>query len=546
VELSFLISAVRRYWWLPLATMVLFAFLATQVTGGGVEQYKSRALVSITPPSDAGAAISFNNNSDRYIAGQLSLITSESMADRVATQVGGGASAAAMKRLIVVAQLPASDVVEMAVITDDAEQSQRIVAAYVDQYFEVLTDQVKNQQKPGVDAIDAQIKAVESLLATANKEAEELLRPYRPEPGDAIGTLTVPTLDQLDPALATRRANLQSEFQELTTSRNQLDLSSNLQVTSNIVQRATLADAPEPQSRRLLLIAGALAGLALGLATAVVLARLSPRVLDEEQLEDTLGRPLAAAYPRFAQLGKSRSPILAPLPANVSGVVDSLCVRAESMARSHDALVVVVAGTERSAGTTTLAASMANRFAANGAQTLLVDVDVRHPELSRVFAIDTPGLPALLSARPSETSKTRQRNSVDPFASTSIPGLRLLGLGPKGDTTVIRRQNVGDIIDRTIEQAQVVVFDVGPAIETASSVEFAQLADALVLAVPFDRQRVDRLEELGDRLADRVDALLPVAMPAAARSSRRGASRGPKTSAEVVDVVEPVERELSV
>ena len=80
-----MINAIRRFWWVPLVGMVLGGLAASTLTTDALPRFKSRALLSISPPSDASAAISLNNNSDRYIAGQISLITSESMAARVAT-----------------------------------------------------------------------------------------------------------------------------------------------------------------------------------------------------------------------------------------------------------------------------------------------------------------------------------------------------------------------------------------------------------------------------------------------------------------------------
>lgn len=539
MELSFLIKALRRYWWIPLVGMVLGGLAASALTTDALPRFKSRALLSISPPSDASAAISLNNNSDRYISGQISLITSESMAARVATEVGDGAVASAMQSLIVAGQLPSSDIVELTVAGNSPEVARKIVDAYVTQYFQTIKSQLADSQAPGVTALDAQLKTISAQLDQIDADITNLLKPYIDRASTAVGSQNVfiPGIDQINPSLDSRRQLLLSQYQQLSTQRDQLQLSSSLQITSQVVQAATLATFAESQTGSLKLIAGVLAGFALGLAIAVIVARTSSRVLDDEQAAEALGRPIVAEFPRAPQLAKSRRALLEPLPANVVRMVDSLCVRAESFARGSEALVVVVSGTERSAGTTTLAAALANRFASNGAQTLLVDVDPRHPELTRLFAPLSAGVPGLL-ALGSKTPATRTRargGTLDPFEPTSIPGLRMVGLGAKGESTAVRRQNVQEIIDVASAQASVVIFDVGPALDVASSFQFIQLADAVVLAVPLDRQRVDRLEELGEQLSGRHQMLLPVTMPSSIRRRARRATAGRVDDSALVD-----------
>jgi Mrp family chromosome partitioning ATPase len=176
--------------------------------------------------------------------------------------------------------------------------------------------------------------------------------------------------------------------------------------------------------------------------------------------------------------------------------------------------VVVVVGSERSAGTTTLAVAMATRFAVTGSQVLLIDADVRHPAITGAFARGRPGIAALASLALSDRSALRQAGSIDPFAPTSVPGLSVVGLGPKSTTAPLRRQNVLDVVVAAKAHSPVVVFDGGPLLGSATTVHLAQLADAVVLAVPLARQRLDELASVTRQTSLLEGEVIVVDMPA--------------------------------
>jgi Mrp family chromosome partitioning ATPase len=56
-----------------------------------------------------------------------------------------------------------------------------------------------------------------------------------------------------------------------------------------------------------------------------------------------------------------------------------------------------VVGTQRNAGTTTLALSMAGRFARTDLNSVIIDFDSHDPELTELFASETGGIPTVLA-----------------------------------------------------------------------------------------------------------------------------------------------------
>ncbi len=91
MELSFVISALKRYWWLFIGAVLLGTLSGAELRGETQTSYESKALLSIAPPSVSPSTA--ESSSDRYVAGQLLVLSSESSAAAVAEAIGDGATA---------------------------------------------------------------------------------------------------------------------------------------------------------------------------------------------------------------------------------------------------------------------------------------------------------------------------------------------------------------------------------------------------------------------------------------------------------------------
>lgn len=263
----------------------------------------------------------------------------------------------------------------------------------------------------------------------------------------------------------------------------------------------------------ILLAGGFFAGGFFGLIAAVVLARMSPCVLDLREASEVLQQPMDR-LPKDRSLSMNLLETLGEPSDRVRAVVDGLCARAEAYGPADEPLVVAVTGTRRSAGTSTLAASMSARFAASGRSVVLVDADPRNSELSHLLAPHGPGKSALRAQAQGKPSHYPDGSGRSPFVSTSIGGLRFVGASSNGDGSPLRRKDVGDIVEAaSVVGAEVVVFDDGPLSGAASTSQLAQTADVVVLAVPLRRQDRRGLAAAARQLQNRKGELLAVATP---------------------------------
>ncbi|MEZ5252190.1 MAG: hypothetical protein R2713_24160, partial [Ilumatobacteraceae bacterium] len=328
-----------------------------------------------------------------------------------------------------ISQIISTDVINITVTTPDPALAEDIAESYVDEYFDALRAQVTDAQADDIEQLTAQLEGIERDLGAVDDDIQEVFEDVLSSvPTDPNANVFVPDLSQLRPDLETRRVILSAEYERVAIALDQLELDSRLRITSRLVQEASPAVLADTASGAMLPAAGLLAGTMIGVALAVMAAAASRKSVDARQVAEVLDRPIVAELPRARSLRTARRSMIDAVPVNVARAVEELAVLAETHARPGESFSVLVVGAERAAGSTTLAALLAGRYATHGSQTLLVDVDVRDSELTRLFAVGSPGLRGLL-ALDDEQPTSKRAKRIDPFTSTSIPGLSVVGIG---------------------------------------------------------------------------------------------------------------------
>ncbi|MEI2697296.1 MAG: hypothetical protein V9E94_02730 [Microthrixaceae bacterium] len=501
MELPFLLSAMRRYIWVVVLGALLGALPGIALAMTASEYYESRAVLLIAPPTDARSLAPVAADPDRYLAGELSVL--ESYSDQVAEQLDD-VSAGEVGASVSFEQQPDTDVVVVVARADSAREAQQIAQTYTDVYFEGLRAQLASVRAPELAELEAQMAEVQTQLTDVDARIEQALAPYRDR-------TAVPTVEQVAPALASEKELLVTRYNELSTSHS--ELGAGLQASSRVVRDATLPTEASASSGKALVLIGSIVGAFLGTVIAVALARFSRNVLDTEQAEEILGQPVVGAMPVRPEIDDDPASMLAAPDQRAAGFLSTLAVRVEAAAGADDALSVLVASTGPGAGASTLAASLARQIAASGPRVLLVDADRRHPEIG------------LLATRGSRRRDGRNFATLAPNLQVCSLGDLLPGTSER-DTT--RMFDATAVISKATAEADVVIFDGGALMDSASTVQLSRACSLTVLALAEHlpvKQLVIAAEELSNR------RVLPVWMPEP--PSRRRRSSKPRPPAPV-------------
>jgi Mrp family chromosome partitioning ATPase len=512
VELGFIAAAVKRYA-LLVAVLGILGLAAGFVASRRSETlYEASSVMLVLPPSNASSTL-FTGDPDRYVDAEVSTMGSEAVQQLVVTALPSE-TPASLGAAIRFAKRSNSDVVVITASTDSPLRSQQIANAYADAYLGYSHAEADKATLPNpqLDSVNKQLDALEATLAQLTRKIRDAL------PQGAID------LSQSDDtvSLAQRDATL-LEYQRLLDTKTKLVENSDVQVNSAIIDKAARPGVPVSGSSKLLLALGLVGGLGLGVAAALLQARFTSEVVDPAQVEELLGRPIAAHVPRVRPAPLDFNDLALSPPDGIVEPLERICVGVQSAA-SGDVLHVAVTGTVRGVGASSLCAAMAGRFARRGSRTLLIDGDHVDPALSEQFdSVNGKGLTRLLHGRGGRGTggnATVHGMSV----ATKLPELRVLGIGGTNNDHTLMRSDIAALFELLDVAGSVYVLDAGPMLDTAVSLEIVRHADAVVVLMPEAHQESWQLAAIRRSLSDSRVVVLPVvtAVHPASRSRSHG------------------------
>jgi len=503
MELSFIFDAVRRYLWIVVMFAVLGSLPALAIQLGADAEFESRAVLLVVPARDARVQINVTNENERYVLGQLAVLQSRALAERVAVSLDDGTTASALLSTLSLNHIPETDIVEVVVRTPVPERSSTIADAYVDAYVASLSEPVDIARSPEIGVLDDELSDIRERLSTVDGAIGEAMAPFLVIDGDPTGSRLqqIPTPAQVVPSLVSEQQILLTEYDQALTARNELQRGSVLRVSTEVIERATTPLDPIGGRGGLLMVAGALVGGFLGVLSAVILARLSSRVASRRSVEEMLGGPMLGpvSFPRFDRHGLAT--VSQGLTSGQHELVDALRIRAEADAPPGAPLLVVVAGAESCGTVSPLAAALAARWAVEGVTTLLIDANFGDPSISRELAPDRPGIHELLHVESGENASV-----ADVATPTKIHLLAVVG--PGSGRGPFRRQDAEWLV-ASASGTDVIVIDVGGLMESTAGLQFAAIADMVVLVVSH-RARTSSVKSAQRYLANSDTLLLPV------------------------------------
>jgi len=278
-----------------------------------------------------------------------------------------------------------------------------------------------------------------------------------------------------------------------------------------VVQKADEATKVGPQTVRNGVIAFVL-GLVLALGLAFLRDALDSRVRSVDKFREGLGLRLLGNIPRPSK--KLRGAGLVMLAAPTSHDADQfrlLRVGVDLANRDHQARTIMVTSPVGGEGKSTTVANLAVALARVGHHVVLVDFDLRRPNLHRLFELgDPPGLTdvelgdvALEDAlRPITLPAldTTPRNGSR--AGARVGKLEVLPAGHAlQDPDLLGEQPAAGIFQNLRGRADLVLIDSAPLLPSGDAIALSAQVDAMILVVRLDTLRKSAFDNLRRTLA---------------------------------------------
>lgn len=509
--ISFAQMLARRWW------AVVLLGIAGTVLGGVISytqppRYQSTVTLQLNPSAQSaflpytGEASPVTNLAASYREVLRSRAFGEVVVERLNLPVSPEAVASAIRADLV----PNTNILRLTVQWGHPDDAQQLAQSIAEIF---ITENLRQQQaQPG-----AQSRLAEMEESARQMQGRiEALRRQRDRQDQAVarGDLTrLSELSELDSRLSSLESSYASLLVEINRARSSLN-------TAAILDNATPGQpaAPLPMSRALPL--GLLVGLAAAVGLAYLLESLDDCIRGPDEVVAIDGRaPLAVIGHLEAARGQraSKTPRLVVLEEPRSAVAEAFRVlrtnlRFTSLDRPPGILVVTSADARE--GKTLVAANLALAMAQAGARVLLVDADLRHPSVPRLFGL--PGEPGLVDAvaervqaRTAVLAGTAEGSSApgepEPdgrapapvLQMSGVPGLSVLPAGPTPPDPgeLLGSSVAGQLLDDLRRQWDVVVVDTAPLMPVADTLPVAARADAAVVVARSGQTRRSALQQ---------------------------------------------------
>lgn len=268
-----------------------------------------------------------------------------------------------------------------------------------------------------------------------------------------------------------------------------------------------------PPSRPARTAIAAVLGLMLGLALALVLHHLDSRLRTRDEVHEALRVPIVAEVPMLSRAQRSPGRIAVidqPLGIHADGYraarsalthIPSHRVPGEWSPQSRKGIdaavaesprVVLVTSGHAGEGKTTTIANLAASFAEAGQQVLVLDADLRSPDVHQHFDVpQAEGISNYLGS-PGDYS-------VDSLVRpTSVRGVWVITAGTRLDRPTSLVSRLGPLLDAARGRADVVLVDSAPLLAASDVFDILPMVDTVLLVV-----RSGRLTEAsGARVAE--------------------------------------------
>ena len=437
------LSAIRAHPWV--FTLITLAAVAASVGFLAVREdtYEATAnvLVEAVPQED----LTFRNlpvirdtgDPVRTAQTAASLLESRTAADRAAEQLGGELSGREIfENRIEVNPEGESNILAITATGDTPEEAARVANEYTGAALEVRSEQLKEDAKLVIAQLEARLDAT-------------------------------PTADQVT------RAELASQLEQIRLITSQGDPT--LVLSEEAIQPTGASGTPAP----VVVILALLAGLTLGSGTAFLLELLTRRVRDEDEALAIYPLPVLARVPLLPDRSR-RGPDQSAwyMPPSIREPVLTLSVQLQQADRASTSVVMVTSASTGD-GKTTSAINLAVSLATTGKRVVLLDFDLRKPQVGPALGM---------------TDMRRTRDLIDRNVSlgrllthpSELRTLRVLAVGFEPEDAHLREQ-ASAALPKLIQQARsladYVVVDTPPLGEVSDALRLGNAVDGVLLVV---------------------------------------------------------------
>ena len=368
---------------------------------------------------------------------------------------------------------------------------------------------------PAVKEGQAQLSTLDKQIAASGQAVKDgIYRSYQiallQEQGLAkeLNQVSDQTLNEQDRRIQFNQLDrdskaLRVQLDSLTQRYNQISSAANIhQNTITKLDDARVPGAPISPNMMKNMVVALVLGIALSVGIAILREIFDDRVRSPDDVERKLGVPLLGITPMVDEDTLTKR---GPNPINEAYASIRTSLDFALPARTHN--VLMITSSQMGEGKSTSSVAIAKNFAALGQKVLLVDSDLRKPNVASQF-----GLPRSKQGFVEVLSGEAQLRDV--LLPVGIENLDVLPVGniPLNPVEVLSSHLLTDFIDKYREEYALILFDSAPVMGLADSPLLSRAVDGVVFVVEANRIQFGQSKTAIRRLRDAHARMLGVVL----------------------------------
>ncbi|HZD38308.1 MAG TPA: hypothetical protein VE664_06680 [Actinomycetes bacterium] len=386
------------------------------------------------------------------------------------------------KNLVAVA-VPGTTQIDVSFTDPDPQLAADLVGGYVRAYADRRNAADAAITKQAVRSLQEQYDRYYQQVTTLGQQAES-------EAGRSAAHTPSQTTQQ---RLAAANSNLTSVANQINTVNAAQSFQSQ---STDVLGQPTVTQPGRRPGRVLFITTGVLLGLLIGVAIALIVDALRPKLLTPEDVEEATGLRVAGSVPavaRRAQAVAVRDRPHGPTAEGFHWTRASL----ERQGVGRDCNVVAVISAEGREGRSTVAANLALSLARQRRSTVLVSADLRGGGAEKLFGVPAgaPGLADIVESPSSEQATRMLLWSVRECLWVLPPGQPA-----SSPAELLASPRFPEAIARLRESGAVIILDTPPATWSADALQVAGAADGVILVARSGHSKRQVATEMADDL----------------------------------------------
>ncbi len=487
-ELRRYLALFWHFAWILLVTTVLAASIALLVSLRTTPTYQAvtRVLINEAPATKSSDYASILT-SERLALTYAQLLTTDKVLSGVIAELDLPTNPGALRRAIKVEPVRDTQLIELRVEDTDPIRATRIVNTLVSVFIAENKALQEMRFETIKQSLTEQLQELQGRIDDINSQLNRL--------GDT-------DRDEVERSrLQTILAQYRQIHSSLLLSYEQVRLAQ-AQTENNLVQveEASPPSRPiRPQTTTNVAIAG-LVGFLLGAGIVFLIEAFDDTLKGPDDVNRHLGLPVLALIARHE---KDIRLITASQPRSpISEAYRSLRTNLQFASVDHPLTTLLVTSPSPGEGKSSVAANLGIVMAQSGKRVVLVDADLRRPNLHKILDLNNRKGISTLIVQP-------KLNLDGSLLQTAVSNLWMLPAGdvPPNPSELLGSAKMFEIINRVGDHADVVILDSPPVMAVTDSVVLAPRVDGVILVLKpgstnlgAARQSVEQLRRVGAKL----------------------------------------------